>query len=381
MSNLRLPLGKMSGTFAVVTLIASLLVACAQPAPTPTATTAPKPATAKPTASEAKPAAKDATPAASATKPAAKQAEKKLTKFVMAYSAVAGSQAPLWITKEKGLFEKHGIDIDMPYIASGSVATNAMLSGEVNIALGGEGIIAADLAGADLVMLGATQGVFSFTLFGQPDIQRIEDLKGKTIGITRFGATTDVAARMTLKKFGLEPDKDVAIVQMGGTPETMGGMKSGAIQGTVTGPPNSVSLKKLGMRELVDLTELGIPYPSGALPISKKYLAANRETVINVMKAFVEGIAVGKQDKPFALKVLSDYIKTDDKDVLEETYDLFINRIVPKVPYISDASVQAMIDDTAAKDARAKGMKPESFVDNSIFKEIEASGFVNSLYK
>lgn len=378
--------GKALASIASVVLVASVIGCSQSAAPTPTVAPTAVPAKETGDSKEAKPVAKEtketkpaATAAKSETKPAAKE-DKKLTKMTVAYVALAGTMTPLWIAKEQGLFEKYGLEVDMPFISSGTVGTNAMISGEITMALGGEGIINVDLGGADLVYIGTVQDAMAYIFFGQPDIQRIEDLKGKTVGITRFGSTADVAARMALRKYGLEPDKDVAIVQMGGTSETLGGMKAGAIQGTVTMPPNSVTLKKLGMRELVNISELGIPYPSGTMPISKKYLNANREAVTNFMKAFVEAIAVAKKDRDYTMKVIGQYTKTDDKDVLGETYDYIIAKVMRRVPSISEAAVQALLNVVAATDPRAKDMKPSAYIDSSILKEIEDSGFVKKLY-
>lgn len=370
--------------YIVAPLLVVALIGCSQPA-TPTPTVAPK-ATAAPKAAattEAKPAAKDAKPQAKETQPVkeAAKAPGKAPKIKVAYSAGAGAQTPMWVAKEQGLFEKHGVDVDLVYIANSATVTPALLSGEIQSAiLAGGSIIDASLAGSDLVIIGVAVNMLPFSLFGQPNIQRVEDLRGKTIGVTQFGSSIDFSARQTVKKFGLEPDKDVAIVQLGGTPETMAGMKAGAVQAVVTGPPNSLTLKKLGMRELVNLADLGIPYPTGAVPVSKKYLAANKEVMTNFMKGFVEGIAVSKKDKDLTMKVVGQYTKTDDMEVLAETYDLFVGKLLPRVPYATVEGVQTVLGEAAQRNPKAKEAKPDIFIDNSILKQLEDSGFVKRLY-
>ncbi|MBI2954047.1 MAG: ABC transporter substrate-binding protein [Chloroflexi bacterium] len=355
--------------FAVVTFLALWVSGCSQqqtqdPAPVQT----PKAVT----AGQVKPASRAPQP---------DKEVKKLTKIDIAYSAIAGTQAPVWITKEKGLFEKYGLDVDLQYIATSTTLTQALLSGEIQLAqTGGNPVVTANIAGGDLIIIAVNGPVIGYTLFGQPDIHRIEDLKGKTVGITRFGSNTDFAARRTLKKFGLEPDKDVIIVEAGGVPETMAAMLAGGIQGTVTGPPNSLTLRKAGMRELVNIANLQIPYIQTCVAVSREYLTNNRATVSNFMKAFLEGIAVAKKDKAFAMKVISQYTRTDDKEVLDETYEFYVNRLLPKIPYASAEQVKTILDELSKTNAKARVAKPEAFLDNSVLKGLEDSGFVNRLY-
>lgn len=333
---------------------------------------------------EATPAAKQSQSETKETKPQAeaKKEPKKLTKITVAYSAIAGAQAPMWIAKEKGLYEKYGLDVDLQYIATSTTLTQAMISGEIPIAqTGGNSVVTANLAGGDLTIIAINAPVIGYMFFGQPNINSLEDLKGKTVAITRFGSNTDFAARYTLRKYGLEPEKDVAIVQAGGVPQTMAAMLSGGVQGTVTGPPNSVTLKKAGMRVLVNIADLEIPYVQTNIAVSKKFMAGNEETVRNFLKAFVEAIAVAKTDKAFAMKVLAEYTKTEDKDVLEETYDYFLDKIVPKVPYAKAEAVQTVLDEMASENEKVKGIKPESIIDNRLLKELDDSGFIKKLYE
>ncbi|MBI2954434.1 MAG: ABC transporter substrate-binding protein [Chloroflexi bacterium] len=350
---------------------------CSQPPPTPTPIQAPKAAPTK----EAKPEAKDTKPAKAAPKEAAKE-EKKFTKLKVPYSALTGARTALWVTKEKGLFEKYDLDVDVPYVASGTTLTQALLGKDVNLAdTGGGGVVNANLAGADLVLISAAGDVLVMSLYSVPGIQRVEDLKGKVIGVTRFGSNTDFTARYTLKKFGMEPDKDVAIVETGGTPEAMAALQTGGVHGAIFAPPNTLKAKALGMRELVNITDLRVPYLNNAIAVSKEYLSANPEVVKNFLKAYLEGIAVAKKDKAFAMKVIGQYTKTEDKDVLEETYDIYINKLLQRVPYVSAESVQGILDEAARSNANAKNAKPESLIDNTLLKELEDSGFVKKLYE
>ncbi|MBI2954458.1 MAG: ABC transporter substrate-binding protein [Chloroflexi bacterium] len=371
----------------VLALLIASLIGCAQPPATPTPTQAPKAAPTK----EAKPEAKEATPQAKAATPQAKEAKPqatavakaatKLAKIKVAYDSVSGAYAPLWITKEKGLFEKYGLDVEVAYIAGGPTVTPAMLAGEISLATqGGMAPINANLAGGDIVIVAGLTNVIGMSIFGQPSIQRIEDFKGKAIGVSRFGTGTDFAARYTLKMFGLTPGQDVAIKESGGTPETLAAMQAGGIQGGVFGPPNSVLAKKAGLREVVNIPDLAIPYAMATIATSKKYMETNQETVRNFVKAMVEGIAVARQDKEFAMKIIGQYIKNEDREVLEETWALYTNKLLPKVPYVDPKAVQTMLDEIALTNPKAKEAKPADFIDSRFVKELDDSGFIKKLY-
>ncbi|MBI4317348.1 MAG: ABC transporter substrate-binding protein [Chloroflexi bacterium] len=208
---------------ALAALLVVVVVGCSQaPATTPKAPAeAPKAAPPKEVKSEvkeAKPEVKEAKPQKEASPPEKKQP----TKLRVAYSAISGGHSALWITKEKGLFEKYGLDVELQYIASGPTLVQSMIAGEIGLAqTGGGPIISAAVGGADMLIIGGSTQVLVFSLFGHSSLSRVEDLKGKTVGVTRFGSATDFALRQTLKKYNLDPEKDVSIVQVGGLPEIL----------------------------------------------------------------------------------------------------------------------------------------------------------------
>ncbi|MBI2952935.1 MAG: ABC transporter substrate-binding protein [Chloroflexi bacterium] len=374
---------KVSIPIAIAVLVATI-AGCAQPAPTPTPTQAPKAAPtkeAKPEAKQSTPVPKEATPVAKQAEPAKPAAKKELTKLRIPYSAIGGGYAPLWVTKEKGLFEKYGLDVEMPYIASSAPLIQSMLAGEISMAGGGgSAVVASGVEGSDVVLIASMSDLMVLGLYTSPSIQRIQDLKGKTAGVTRFGSATDFGTRNTLKKFGLEPDKDVSIVQMGGVPEIRAGLESGAIQASVFGPPDSFVAKKAGVRELLTFRELDIPYPLYAVVARKSFLAANRETAMNAMKALVEGIAVVKKDKDFTISVIAKYAKIEDKEVLEDTYQIHAHEVLSNAPYVSVKQVETVLEELAQRNPKAKEAKPEAFFDNSLVKELDDSGFIKKLY-
>ncbi|MBI2954856.1 MAG: ABC transporter substrate-binding protein [Chloroflexi bacterium] len=375
----------------LVIVVALIAVGCSQQAtPTATPTQAPKAAPTKasapaaketkPEAKEAKPVAKEAKPAATEVKPAAKD-DKKRVKLSVPYNAISGSQGALWITKESGLFEKYGLDVDVPYIATGPTMVQAMVSGEVNVAqVGGGAVVNANLSGGSVVIVAGIANGLGMSLYAQSNIARVEDLKGKTVGVSRFGTGTDFAARFALKKFGLTPEKDVALLQTGGLPETLAALQAGGIQAGAFGPPTTVKARQMGMHELVNIGDLGVPYIQSSLAMRRDFISKERETAINFMKAILEGIALTKKDKAFATKVVGQYIKTDDQVVLDETYETYLNKLLPKIPYASTEAAQTILDEATQDNPKAKETKPESLIDNSLLKELEDSGFIKKLY-
>ncbi|MBI4317185.1 MAG: ABC transporter substrate-binding protein [Chloroflexi bacterium] len=371
----------------LVVLLATTLVGCAQPAaPTPTPTpppkAAPSPAPKPSPTPEAKPAAKETKPekAAQPDKPAPK-AEAKAVKIRLAYSALTGGQLPPWVAKEKGLFEKYGLDVELVYIAQTPVVARSMVAGELHIGQSAGGLINATLGGADLIFVANTLPTLLNSLWSQPDITRMEQLKGKTVAAGRLGSLGDFAARFALEKFGLEPDKDVTLVEAGGPPERLAALMSGGVQASVIGPPSSLRAKEAGMYELASFFELGVPVIDTGVAVSKAYLAKSPETVRNFMKAYLEAIAVAKKDKPFTVQVIGKYTQTDNKAILDETYETTVPKAIPRVPYVTAEAIQAHLKMAAVEIPAAKDAKPETFFDNSLVKELDDSGFIRKLYE
>lgn len=302
-----------------------------------------------------------------------------LVRVPIAYSVVGGDPLALWVAAEEGLFQRHGIDPDLSYIGGSTRINEAMIAGEVRLAqTGGAATIAADLAGADLILIGSLVPVFVMSMFSQPEITRVQDLRGQSIVITQLGTTTDFAARVVLQRAGLEPLRDATIVQSGGVVESLGALSAGRAQAGVFGAPTTLQARAAGLRELVDLSATGVPYEQASLGTTRRYAQENPDVVRGFLRAVVEGIAITKRDRARAKQVLAQYTKTDDAARLEETYRLYVEGALQRVPYPSAEGLQTvldLLDDPAARDAR-----PEQFLDNSYLRELETSGFVDRLY-
>ncbi len=298
-------------------------------------------------------------------------------KIAVAYSAISATQAALWFTKEAGVFARHGLDAHLTYVASGTKVLQAMLAGEFAIATAGNAAILAALAGGQVVFIGGVVNVPAFYLLVRPEIKRIEDLRGKVLGVTRFGASTDFALRAALRRWGLEPEKDVAILQLGGQPELLAAMLGGAIQGAPVTAPTDMRGRKAGFVVLTDLSKSGLAYPTIGLVSSRPFIARQPDVVRNFLQAYTEGTQRFFREKDLAMRVIAQYTRTQDPELLEAAYAYatqFVERI-PRPPY---QGVQAVLEEIGRTRPEARGRKAEEFVDARLFDDLEASGFFKS---
>ncbi|MBI4318950.1 MAG: ABC transporter substrate-binding protein [Chloroflexi bacterium] len=373
-----------SGTLSCVFLVSLLvLAACAQApsapaAPTSKPASAPAAPTAPPASALVVPTATSAPAPAATAVPVAKPA--KIDRIRVAWTAVSGAMVPAYVAIEKNLFAKHGLDAEVSYIATSTQLTPAVMNGEVPIAFMGGAGIQADLAGADIVYIAGGTDELVFSLYTKAEIKSVADLRGKKIGVSRFGSATDFGARYTLKKNNLEPAKDVAVIQAGGVPEILAALQAGGIDGGILSPPITLRARNLGFKELVDLAALGAPYVQMSIGASKAWVDKNPDIVRKFLRAYVEAISVVKNEKEFTKKALSKYTKTENEADLEETYTAFA-KVFKKVPYPSKDAVQAIIDLEVESNSKAKDAKAETMIDGRFVKELDQSGFINSLYK
>jgi NitT/TauT family transport system substrate-binding protein len=296
----------------------------------------------------------------------------------VAYSAVSASQSAFYITKEAGLFEKHGLFVDPVYVASGTKVAQAVIAGEFPVALAGGTVVNANLAGGDIAIFGGVVNVPSFYIFVHSSIKRPEDLKGKTVGITTFGSSTDFSIRYLIKKLGMEPDRDVKILQMGGQPQIVAGMVAGAVQAGVLSSPANYNATKAGFQMLVDFKSVGLDYPTVSLVSTRSYIKKDPQTVRRFLMAYSEGTERLFQDKEFAMKVIGKYTKTNDREALEAAYN-FATTFVERPPELPYKAVETILAQLAEKDPRAKNFKPDDFIDSTFYRDLEKSGFFKSL--
>jgi NitT/TauT family transport system substrate-binding protein len=305
-----------------------------------------------------------------------------LEKLTIGWSAIAGSQAPFWITKEGGLFEKNGLDVTMIYLDGGSKATQAMMSGDLPIAqVGGNAPVVARLRGADVTMTAGLLNVLAYSMVVSPEIKKPEDLRGKKLSVSRFGSNSDYATRKILVKWGLRPDIDVAVLQIpGGQPVRMAAIQSKQVHGMVAQPPVTNLARKFNLGIIAEPEDFGGAYPTTPVAARISFIREKRDTMRRFTRALLEGIHLYKTNKEFSKKVIAKYVKTNDNDALEDSYQYF-SRLVSNKPYPSLDAVKEALAELGEKDPKVRSAKPEDFVDMSLIKEFDDSGFVDGLYK
>ena len=291
----------------------------------------------------------------------------------IAYSAISGVQLPLWTAKESGFFKRHGLDVDFLYIGGGSVVVQAMLGGEVQLSrASAPGIVQAALHGADLVMIANTVNTLVYSVMTRPDVKSPEDLRGKTLGVTRLGGGTDYVVTLLLKKWNFQRGRDVKVFQTGGMPQLLSAVQTGVVDAGVISPPSNLQGLKLGLKELVDVSDLGLNFVNSPLNATRSYLKSNRGVVLRTLRAYVEGIRQVRSDKAAALKVLAKYARIEDPEILQEVYGIYGSKHLERIPYVHPAGLEEIL---ASLGKEAAGAKPGDFIDNSLVRELEQEGF------
>jgi ABC-type nitrate/sulfonate/bicarbonate transport system substrate-binding protein len=298
------------------------------------------------------------------------------------YSSISGSYLGLWVARDAGLFAREGLDDQMILIPSGSQLAQVVIAGEVDIAaLNGSSAMAAALQGADLKIVGNTTNRLIFSIYVRPEIKTIDALKGKKIGVTRFGSATDISARYALRKHNLDPQKDVNILQMGAMSSIMGGLQGGSIDAGLVSPPTLFAVEKLGFKELVNVTEMDIAFPNPSLIVQGDIMKKKPDLVDKFLRAYARAIQRARTDRELTFKSIAKYTKIEDPFVLQKAYDLYVGKVLEKAPYINMAGMKNALDDLAKTVAAAKDAKPEQFIDMRYLDRLEKSGLLKELYR
>jgi NitT/TauT family transport system substrate-binding protein len=306
--------------------------------------------------------------------------DKKVERIRVGGGSTSATQMSMWLAKEGGLYDKHGLSVETISIPGSSLALQAMLAGEVPIIqLGGAASIQANLSGADTVIVATIVKKFLFWIYSQPGLARMEDLKGKVFGTTRFGTLSDLASRFALRLYGIDPERDITMVQTGGPAETVAAILTGKIHAAALSPPATLQGKKAKLRELLDMSKLDAEYHINGVVTTRKYLKTNEDTVRRFMRAYIEGAVRGQKDRSFAVKTMGKIFRTDDRELLDESYDLIIksNFVVP--PYPSVPGIASLMKGLEQTNPKVKASKPEDHADSRIVRELDQSGFIKSI--
>ncbi|TAK07562.1 DUF3834 domain-containing protein, partial [bacterium] len=291
------------------------------------------------------------------------------------YSSISGSYMGLWVAHDAGLFAREGLDDQMILIPSGSQLAQVAVAGEIDIAaLNGSSAMAAALQGADIKVIGNTTNKLIFSIYVRPEIKTVEGLKGKKIGVTRFGSATDISARYALRKHNFDPQKDVTILQMGAMSSIMGGLQGGSIDAGLVSPPTLFAVEKLGFKELVNITDMDLAFPNPSLIVQGGIMRRKPEMVDKFMRAYARGIHRARTDRELTFKSIAKYTRIEDPFLLQKAYDLYVGKVLEKAPYINMVGMQNALDDLAKTVPAAKAAKPEQFIDFRFLESLEKSG-------
>jgi NitT/TauT family transport system substrate-binding protein len=296
---------------------------------------------------------------------------------------VAGMSASLihpFVARDAGLFQKHGIDARLVLFEGGSLLAQASMAGEVKFSVtSGPVTIASRSAGADTIVVAGYINTLPYNLVTAKDITKLEQLKGKKIAISRFGSTTDTAVRLLLEKVGVNP-KDVTIIQMGAQPSRFAALVAGTLDATIIAPPFDITARKQGYNVLVNLAELGIPYPQQVIETTDRFIRENPQAVKNFLKGFIAGIHYGLTNKEGAKKIIAKYLKVTDPEILEATYASYV-QTTDRRAFPNIEGFRYGLEEVAKRLPAAKDKKPEDFINMRFLNELEKEGFFKELYK
>jgi NitT/TauT family transport system substrate-binding protein len=302
-------------------------------------------------------------------------------RLVIGYTAITGIKAGLWVAEDAGIFDKYNLQSNLILINSASKMVQAMLGGDVPFAgAGGNAAVDADLSGADLVMLGALAKVPAFYIMALPEIKTIEDLRGKPVGVTRFGSSSDFTLRYLLRKHGMNPERDVTIIQAGDLGAAAAMLKTKAIYAAPFSSPMNLRAEEAGARSIVNMGTAGVYFPHDAWMARRSFISANEDLVRRFIRAYSEGVHRLFTDPAAGKRAVRKYARTSDTKIVDAVYQYAVDYI-EKIPYNSREAVQEVLNQAAVRNPKAKEAKPESFYDDKYVRELDNQGFYKQLWK
>ena len=289
------------------------------------------------------------------------------------YASISGLFLASWVAQEGGYFAKEDLDVNLVYIQSATIAIQAMLAGEAPIVLaGGEPVIESGLKGGDAIFIGGISIVPAVHFMALPEIKTVQDLKGKTVGVTRFGSSTDYAMRQVLRKNGLEPVKDVTVLQIAGGHRGLAtALLNRSISAATIAPPNSLRAEKGGAKLLLDMAKSGIYFPYSTIASTRAFVKNRRPVAVGFMKAYSEGIKRMNADKPFSIGVIKKYMREEEPEILDTIYKYGVE-FITRIPEPNKEGVAEVLRQSS--DPKAKTATPESFMDESVVRELLQKG-------
>ncbi len=299
----------------------------------------------------------------------------------VASAGLSGEFLPLWIAHDRGIFHKYGLDTEVITFQGGPLAVQALVSGSVQMHLGGtSSILDAKMQGARTVTLAVFVNTLPYTLVASQRIKAASQLKGARIAVSRLGSVSDLSLRIALRNLAINPEKEVVILGIGDQTSRFSALRSGSVDATVISPPLTVTARKMGFNLISSFQEAGIDWAYDSIDTTMDFAKRNHEVVIDFLKAYIEGNAYIRKNKDDSLAVLSHWMRLQDREALEETYS-YLLKVLPEKPYSSDKGLQAVLDAIAVKYPNARKFKPRDFTDMRYLREIDQSGFIDRAFR
>jgi NitT/TauT family transport system substrate-binding protein len=301
-------------------------------------------------------------------------------KLNICYSSIAATSITTWVPKEAGIYKKYGLDVSIIYVA-GAQAITTLISGDSQIVQGsGAAAALSRLSGSDLTVIATTINVIPMSLVTTSDIATAHDLKGQTYGVSRFGSLTDLGLKRALSELGLDPNKDIKMIQTGGVPENLLFMQQGLIRGALISSPTLERARELGYKEFMNLANLKYRYPGTALVTTDAFIRNRPQTLNRFLKATLEGIKYAKANPDFTVRVLGQYTRNTDTKLLSSAFRSYVLGYIRDVPTVTLPEMEAVLEDIATRNPKAKGADARQFYDPAPLEQLAKDGFTKELY-
>ncbi|MGZ8530771.1 MAG: ABC transporter substrate-binding protein [Candidatus Binatia bacterium] len=311
----------------------------------------------------------------------ASNAESQTDKVRVAISSISTSQVNVWVPFDTGFFKKHGLDVELVYISGAPIGAAALMSGEVAISQGGVGgSITSNMRGSGTYIILGGADRFPYQLIAAPSIKQLSDLKGKRFAVSRIGSADHTATMFVLPRLGIQPDKEMNIVQVGSVPARFAALVNGSVQGALLIPPETVKAKELGFRVLSNFADIDINYQQNGVYTTRTFINKRPEILRRFATAYSEGNHYIHTNSEGTQRIMRKYLQGDEK-AIREAYTEVVLKATPKIPYPSKPGIQTLIDFLATTAPEAAKTKPDDFIDTRFVKELEDNGLYARLYK
>jgi ABC-type nitrate/sulfonate/bicarbonate transport system substrate-binding protein len=301
-------------------------------------------------------------------------------KITVGWSAVSALNSPYWVMKDGGFLKQEGLDADLIYIASSSTIAQAQLAGDVSVSTANSQVIAdIGLQGGDLIAMGSVINVAAFYIMAAPEIKRVEDLRGKPVGVTRYGASTDFSMRLFLRKYGLEPVRDVPVIQIGEMPAIAAALSKHSVYAAPMSYPMAYKAEQAGIKMLANLAKEDIPFVHVGIAVTRSFMKDRRPQAKAILRAYARAVHFMHTNKEEYKKIIAKYSKVTDPGMLEGSVK-YAYDFVEKIPLVKPQAFQVTLDVIGQKNPKAKQAKPEQFFDNSLVQELVNEKFFNTLW-